>query len=377
MRLPAFLVIVCFASLFLTVGCDSPVVEKESEYPQFPLPVNEKIRELRNCCDNPFNEGPPAYGQGYFYLSEWHPGVIYTFVRLRQLNIELFDSAVYLASEQFYEIDPSGGDGRPISFFTKDPINNVVFFVKSNIQFNLGGFRSEGQLRMYDLQADTGSVIVRDSTYNISSLRIRELSDGSLLKVYYSYGNENKGLEAGYYRLSESGPPDELLLGHSNPNGSRETINGFDLSPDGSTLLYPIHHAFVQGSAYGGPPPELATLHLETGATQTLPVEFNLQQFLWARYHPGGEKLVVSNYPRNIVDIEVRSIDLDSMYIVDLNDFSRTPLDTRTNTHFFTVDIFPDWNPDGDYLIYSSANVSRRDFGIGTYSIYTMDMTED
>ena len=80
---------------------------------------------------------------------------------------------------------------------------------------------------------------------------------------------------------------------------------------------------------------------------------------------------------RNIVDIEVRSIDLDSMYIVDLNDFSRTPLDTRTNTHFFTVDIFPDWNPDGDYLIYSSANVSRRDFGIGTYSIYTMDMREN
>ncbi len=368
---------ITFYSIFLfATACDTTGTKDEPEFPEFPLPVNEKIRELRNCCDNPFNEGPPAYGQGYFYLSEWHPGVIYTFVRLRQLNIELFDSAVYLASEQFYEIDPSGGDGRPISFFTKDPINNVVFFVKSNIQFSLEGFRSEGQLRMYDLQADTGSVIVRDSTYNISSLRIRELSDGSLLKVYYSYGNENKGLEAGYYRLSETGPPDELLLAHSNPDGSKEIINGFDLSPDGSTLLYPIHPDLVPGPAlYGGPRPELVRMNLETGAQDTLPVKFNVQQFLWARYHPSGEKIVVSNYPREIIGFN--SVDKDSMYIVDLNTYHRRPLDTRTRTHFYTADVFPSWSPDGNLLLYSSAPVGRSDFSIGKYSVFTMDLTED
>jgi hypothetical protein len=188
---------------------------------------------------------------------------------------------------------------------------------------------SIGRLNVYDIPTNTFTTI-RDSTYNISSIRIRKKQDGSMLKVYYSYGNSDTGLEAGYYKLNESGPPDELLLAHSNPNGSRETINGFDLSPDGSTLLYPIHYAFVPGYAYGGIPPKLARLNLETGAQDTLPVAFNRQQFLWARYHPSGEKLVVSNYPRNIVSIAYNSVDVDSMYIVDLNNYSRLPLDTRT-----------------------------------------------
>ena len=352
------------AMLFLA-ACDTSGPGTEPEEPEefFPAPVNNNINLLRICCDDVFNEGMPVYGQGDYHMSAWSPGEVYTTLQLRQLRIDKDRHPPKNMGEQYI-----GGD---VMYVTKSLTEDKLYTIKVT---EYGA--SIGRLNVYDLSTEAFTTI-RDSTYNISSIRIRELSDGSLLKVYYSYGNEDAGLEAGYYRLSESGPPDELLLGHSNPNGSRETINGFDLSPDGSTLLYPIHHAFVQGSAYGGPPPELATLHLETGATQTLPVEFNLQQFLWARYHPGGEKLVVSNYPRNIVDIEVRSIDLDSMYIVDLNDFSRTPLDTRTNTHFFTVDIFPDWNPDGDYLIYSSANVSRRDFGIGTYSIYTMDMREN
>ncbi len=352
------------AMLFLA-ACDTSGPGTEPEEPEefFPAPVNNNINLLRICCDDVFNEGMPVYGQGDYHMSEWSPGEVYTVIRLRKLMLDEQEGGTPVNMGEQYI-------GSNAMYVTKSLTENKLYTVQAE---EYG--ESIGWLATYDLVSKTFTTI-RDSTYNISSIRIRELSDGSLLKVYYSYGNEDAGLEAGYYRLSESGPPDELLLGHSNPNGSRETINGFDLSPDGSTLLYPIHHAFVQGSAYGGPPPELATLHLETGATQTLPVEFNLQQFLWARYHPGGEKLVVSNYPRNIVDIEVRSIDLDSMYIVDLNDFSRTPLDTRTNTHFFTVDIFPDWNPDGDYLIYSSANVSRRDFGIGTYSIYTMDMRE-
>lgn len=353
------------AILFLA-ACDTsgPGTEPEELEEFFPAPVNNSINLLRICCDDVFNEGMPVYGQGDYHMSEWSPGEVYTVIRLRKLMLDEQEGGTPVNMGEQYI-------GSNAMYVTKSLTENKLYTVQAE---EYG--ESIGWLATYDLVSKTFTTI-RDSTYNISSIRIRELSDGSLLKVYYSYGNEDAGLEAGYYRLSETGPPDELLLAHENPNGSRETINGFDLSPDGSTLLYPIHHAFVQGSAYGGPPPELATLHLETGATQTLPVEFNLQQFLWARYHPGGEKLVVSNYPRNIVDIEVRSIDLDSMYIVDLNDFSRTPLDTRTNTHFFTVDIFPDWNPDGDYLIYSSANVSRRDFGIGTYSIYTMDMTED
>ncbi len=372
MRLPAFLVIVCFSSLFLTAGCDSPVAEEGSDYPQFPLPVNEKIRELRNCCDNLFNEGPPEFGIGSFFLNEWQPGEIFTILELRRLDVTLYGTAVYTEREKFYDIDPDGA--RPATFLSKSPKENLLYIVITN-EYS----RSIGELRALDLSTPHTPKelppLVRDSTYNISSIRIRELSDGSLLKVYYSYGNEDTGLEPGYYRLSETGPPDELLLAHSNPDGPSEAINGFDLSPDGSTLLYPIHPDLVPGpAAYGGPRPELATLHLETGTRETLPVQFNVQQFLWARYHPGGEQIVVSNYPRNILGFT--SVDIDSMYIVDLNTYRRRPLDTRTWRLYYTADVFPSWSPDGNLLIYGSAKVFPSDFSLGRYSVFTLDLTE-
>ena len=358
MRLPAFLVIVCFASLFLTVGCDSPVAEKESDYPDFPLPINDKISKLYDCCDE-----PDRIGYRNYHFAEWYPGDVYTTTQMRKLTLEPSISIPFVVDEELIEGD--------VMYMTKSETEDKLYTVQ------VPEYReSIGRLNEYDISGDTFTTI-RDSSYNISSIRIRELTDGSLLKVYYSYGNEDTGLEAGYYRLRETGPPDELLLVHENPNGSRETINGFDLSPDGSTLLYPVHHAFVPGDVYGGPPPTLVRLNLNTGVRDTLPVTFKQQQFLWARYHPSGEKLVVSNYPRNIVGNVVRSVDLDSMYVVDLNTFHRRPLDTRTWDQHYTTDIFPSWSPDGNYLIYSSGIVFPKSTTIGEYSIYTIDMTED
>ena len=304
----------------------------------------------------------PVYGQGDYHMSEWSPGEVYTVIRLRKLMLDEQEGGTPVNMGEQYI-------GSNAMYVTKSLTENKLYTVQAE---EYG--ESIGWLATYDLVSKTFTTI-RDSTYNISSIRSRELSDGSLMKVYYSYGNEDAGLEAGYYRLSETGPPDELLLAHSNPDGPKETINGFDLSPDGST---PIQPDLVPGpAAYGGPRPELAKLNLNTGVRDTLPVTFNQQQFLWARYHPGGEKLVVSNYPRNIVGNVVKSVDLDSMYVVDLNTFHRRPLDTRTWDQHYTTDIFPSWSPDGNYLIYSSGKVNPNSHTIGTYSIYTMDMTED
>ena len=295
-------------------------------------------------------------------MSEWSPGEVYTVIRLRKLMLDEQEGGTPVNMGEQYI-------GSNAMYVTKSLTENKLYTVQAE---EYG--ESIGWLATYDLVSKTFTTI-RDSTYNISSIRSRELSDGSLMKVYYSYGNEDAGLEAGYYRLSETGPPDELLLAHSNPDGPKETINGFDLSPDGST---PIQPDLVPGpAAYGGPRPELAKLNLNTGVRDTLPVTFNQQQFLWARYHPGGEKLVVSNYPRNIVGNVVKSVDLDSMYVVDLNTFHRRPLDTRTWDQHYTTDIFPSWSPDGNYLIYSSGIVFPKSTTIGEYSIYTMDMTED
>ncbi|MEQ8447948.1 MAG: hypothetical protein RIC57_11725 [Balneola sp.] len=377
MKLNSYLLLFLSVILFLVATCDSPVAEEGPPHPEFPLPINEKISLLRNCC----NTSLPEYED--FHMAEWSPGEVYTTLQMRILTLESRTSVPFVISEEYF-----GGD---VMYMTKSTSENILYA----IQVTEYG-ESVGRLNIYNLAAEESKAVqnsngfpiyvrhedkafttIRDSTYNISSIRIRKLSDGSLLKVYYSYGNLDTGLEAGYYRLREAGPPDELLLAHSNPNGSRETINGFDLSPDGSTLLYPIHHAFVPGFAYGGPPPELATLNLETGAQEILPVDFNRQQFLWARYHPSGEKLVVSNYPRNIVGISKKSVDVDSMYIVDLNTFDRRPLNTRTWDQYYTADIFPDWSPDGNYLIYSSTHVNPNSTSIGRYSVYTMDMKEE
>ena len=360
MKIPTC-ILFCASFFLLATACDTTEPGEPAEL--FPAPVNEKISELRYCCDDPFNEGPPVYGSGDYHLAEWSPGEIYTVIQLRKLTLEPRTSVPFVTGEEYI--------GSNAMYMTKSLTENKLYTVQVAVYGE-----SVGRLDTYDLTSREFTTI-RDSSYNISSIRIRELQDGSLLKVYYSYGNTDTGLEAGYYRLSETGPPDELLLAHENPNGSRETINGFDLSPDGSTLLYPVHHAFVRRDVYGGPPPTLVRLNLNTGVRDTLPVTFNQQQFLWARYHPGGEKLVVSNYPRNIVGNVVRSVDLDSMYVVDLNTFHRRPLDTRTWDQHYTTDIFPSWSPDGNYLIYSSGIVFPKSTTIGEYSIYTLDMTED
>ena len=354
-----FLIFLLTALALLTnTACDTTGTKDEPEYLEFPLPVNEKISKLYDCCDK-----PDRVGYRNYHFAEWYPGEVYITFQMRRVTLEPRTSIPFVTGEQLID-------------------GNIMYMTKSETEDKLYGIEitrykeSVGRLNEYDISGDTFTTI-RDSSYNISSIRIRELTDGSLLKVYYSYGNEDTGLEAGYYRLRETGPPDELLLAHENPNGSRETINGFDLSPDGSTLLYPVHHAFVRRDVYGGPPPTLVRLNLNTGVRDTLPVTFNQQQFLWARYHPSGEKLVVSNYPRNIVGNVVRSVDLDSMYVVDLNTFHRRPLDTRTWDQHYTADIFPSWSPDGNYLIYSSGIVFPKSTTIGEYSIYTLDMTED
>jgi len=354
-----FLIFLLTALALLTnTACDTTGTNDEPEYLEFPLPVNEKISKLYDCCDK-----PDRVGYRNYHFAEWYPGEVYTTTQMRRLTLEPSISIPFVVNEELIEGD--------VMYMTKSETEDKLYTVQ------VPEYReSIGRLNEYDISGDTFTTI-RDSSYNISSIRIRELSGGSLLKVYYSYGNEYTGLEAGYYRLSETGPPDELLLAHENPNGSRETINGFDLSPDGSTLLYPVHHAFVRGDVYGGPPPTLVRLNLNTEVRDTLRVTFNQQQFLWARYHPSGEKLVVSNYPRNIVSTASTSVDLDSMYVVDLNTFHRRPLDTRTWDQHYTTDIFPSWSPDGNYLIYSSGKVNPNSPTIGKYSIYTMDMTED
>jgi len=357
MKTPIY-ILFCASFFLLATACDTTGTKDEPEYLEFPLPVNEKISKLYDCCDK-----PDRVGYRNYHFAEWYPREVYTTTQMRRLSLEPSISIPFVVNEELIEGD--------VMYMTKSETENRLYTVRTKFYKE-----SVGRLNEYDISGDTFTTI-RDSSYNISSIRIRELQDGSLLKVYYSYGNEDTGLEAGYYRLSETGPPDELLLAHENPNGSRETINGFDLSPDGSTLLYPVHHAFVRGDVYGGPPPTLVRLNLNTGLRDTLPVTFNQQQFLWARYHPGGEKLVVSNYPRNIVGNVVRSVDLDSMYVVDMNTFHRRPLDTRTWDQHYTTDIFPSWSPDGNYLIYSSGIVFPKSTTIGEYSIYTMDMTED
>jgi len=83
----------------------------------------------------------------------------------------------------------------------------------------------------------------------------------------------------------------------------------------------------------------------------------------------------VSNYPRNILGYT--SVDVDSMYIVDLNDYSRRSLNTRTWEAHHTADAFPGWSPDGNFLIYGSGQVYPKSLSISLYSIYTMDMREN
>ncbi len=95
---------------------------------------------------------------------------------------------------------------------------------------------SLGRLCELNLQS-LQTLKLRDSSYNVSSAIYLP---GQNACVYYSYGSPAFNRVAGYYVLDLTTLEASLLFQYASEIGPFEVVNGFDISPDGTRLLYPV-----------------------------------------------------------------------------------------------------------------------------------------
>lgn len=230
------------------------------------------------------------------------------------------------------------------------------------------GDASAGSL--YEMDLKTGEKrLLRDSTYAVSSAVYLPGSGGEKV-VYYSYGSlpelENDGPTAGYYLLDPETGQDSLLFEHRSPAGLKEIFNGFDVSPNGQTLLYPINYDHLRAPDV----PQAVAYELDGATPDTLDWTFG-QQFLWLRYSPNGTRVLYNIYQE--AAFHSSSGRLDSIGVIDLQTGARRALDTGTRSEEAqSLDLFPRWGPSGRHIVYGSAPVAGRSGAVGTFSLYVL-----
>lgn len=344
-----------FSSLLLVISCGTEPDNGEYE-------INPNIIKLIDCCDR----NDEKYVSGDFYLGVKSAEDLIITGPISKFS---FDDDYNLVAKQelwrnlIEKFDDPFGTGF---YFTISDSNQSLLFVKSEF-----GDVSIGSLYEYDLATEE-LFQIQDSSL-VSSTVYWHGDDSKL--VYYSYGN-NEGLDAGYYLHYKTTGTDSLLVPHLSPFGPSEMLNGFDLSPDNSTLLIP----YVRASQAEFLPPQVIEYDLTTGQSDTLDVEFDLsfnRVGLWLRYSPDGTQILYSNFPTG--SFTETTNDDSEMGIIDRQTGERRVLDANTNPTGSqqSVQLAPTWSPDGNHIIYGSAPVFFPSGAKGSYSLYVLRNVDD
>lgn len=332
MRLaPPLMTSAILLTIALTVGGCFPTT---GPGPEDLEPINPDIVALE-CCQT-----------SSLWMGIWKKGMgdeekdrVYTTRYVRVFNInDQFEATQDRAL--FEEV----ADGRPSNFITLNEAGDRLLVVRS-----LNPYASTGSLHEFNTKSNNTPEkdelpTLRDSSYAVSSAVYLPGSSASKV-VYYSYGNADKELQPGYHLFDKDTGRDSLLLEHSSPVGLEEVVNGFDVSPDGSTLLYPLH--------YESRMPQAVAYSLESGVKDTLDIAFDHQQFLWFRYSPDGDQILYANYPVGIGGSTVP--DTSQMGIFDPSSGQKQVLDVNTDPHGGSVQFAPTWGPNGRHIVYGSA----------------------
>jgi hypothetical protein len=348
--IPALLIAGLLFALAAT-GCSSPT---EPGDPPDTSGINEDIVKVSTACEE---------GNAQFIMGDWTDRQIYA-----TKSVTVFGLNDSLRSDRCTELFEWEGDGRPINYIELNETGTRLLVVRS-----FPADVSIGSLHEYNLQSEgkpkpSELPVLRDSTYAVSSAVYLPGSNGEKV-IYYSYGSvpelDNDGPTPGYYLLNTDTGKDSLLVEHRSPAGPEEIFNGFDVRPDGQTLLYPINYDNVRESRS----PTVVRYDLKTATPDTLSWRFR-PQFLWLRYSPSGSQLLYGIYQEEA--FRSSSGRVDSIGVIDLPTGARRSLNTRTHPEEEeSMDLFPRWGPSGQHVVYGSAPVEDRG-AVGPFSLYVL-----
>jgi hypothetical protein len=218
---------------------------------------------------------------------------------------------------------------------------------------------SVGALYLYDLQTSELRLL-RDSSFKISSAVFLE---GDIRCIYYTYGHETGSALPGYYLLDIPQGRDSLVLLHQSEIGPSEVVNGFDVSPDFSRIIIPVHRLAKTAIAI--------EYNLTTQISDTIVTTFD-RQCLWMRYDNEGSRILYGNYPVGVGGGSV--LDVAEIGILDKASLFKRIFDVNTIAGGKSINVFPSWSPDNKHIVYASApGPSQEPPGAkGLYSLYIL-----
>jgi len=151
---------------------------------------------------------------------------------------------------------------------------------------------------------------------------------------------------------------------HISEVGPSEVVNGFDVSPDGRKLLFPVN--------YSTQTPKAIEFDLVSRTFDTINVDFT-RQMLWLRYNPVmSNQILYGNYPRGSGGYSVS--DDSEIGVIEPDNSTKRVLDVNTNPGWLSVSLFPNWSSDGKHIVYGSAKgpAAEPPGAIGRFSLYVL-----
>ncbi len=311
-------------------------------------PINPNVKLLKSY----FSDNP----RGNFRIGVWSNNDVYCLAPLRKLTVGSEFKVIKdeLIRDFRYSLEPIPGYGyRYVHFLAINKKGTKILMVMS-----LYGDISLGDLVEMDLQSHSIRVL-RDSTYNVSSALYWQ---GDSTCIYYSFGNFTRGTSPGYYAYNLRSGEDNNIILFNSPGETNEVIEGFDISPDGTKLLFPLNYARY---------PTLDEFNLVDHSIRILDLKFD-HIFLWARYSPDGKRILYSNYSAGVGGSSTASG--TEVGIVDMETMTKSVLDVNTNEYGSSVNVFPSWSPDGRAIIFGSAQGPEPtpSGAISPYSLYVL-----
>ncbi|MCX6150626.1 MAG: hypothetical protein NTX22_08900 [Ignavibacteriales bacterium] len=317
--------------LFLLVGLSC------SDGPTDPhkYPINPYLKEIKFSNPN---------RSGNFYMAVWRGNTIFAIQPFSQFIV---DNGYNVAEDKRLEPDTTS---QPWTYIDANSLGTKILLVEAHI----GGV-SAGALYEYDVLTKQLQLIY-DNNYNVASARYYPNDDNKI--IYYKYG-DNTIKTAGYYLYDKITNKDSLLFPYLSTAGWWETLHGFDIHPNGDTLLIPI--SLCVGQLDHAKPPKLGIISLQKQKIDTLDISFNISYIrtgLWLRYNHDGSKILYCCFPDNAYGFVTN--DNSEVGIIESSTLTKTILDVNTNdeSEYGSVQLAPNWSPDEKAIVFGSSQVA-------------------